>query len=177
MELKSDEEKKLYNAKTPKEYINISVEFKDKISKGRKRMICIEWLKNHPEYSIDNIKYERNKHPYWKDKKHSNSRDNALHRSQIHDYRIRDYQEWKIDEIKKFIKMNKKVEDKYIYTDVDLAKEFKRSIYSTQYMRRKYNKAYKILLAESKKISKKNLLNLMVQTEKILKKKLDSLNK
>lgn len=172
LELNSNEEKKLYNAKTPKEFIDLSVKLSNKISWGRKGVICKQWLKDHPEFNNKDIQHARNRHPYWKGKKQEGNRDRSVKRNKEHNYSNSDYKEWRKDEIKEFIKMNKKESGKYKFTDIELAKYFKRSVGSVQYMKRKYNKACRILEAKDEKFTLINLFDLIIKDERILRKML-----
>ncbi len=170
--MKKDEmtkdELKLFQSKNPHEYIDNSL--KVKLTPGRKAFITKLWLDKKPKYTIDDIKYARNRHPYWKDKKMRGSYERNEIRRQEHDYSRGSMLEWDEKTIKKFIDMNKKSKNgRYETKDYELAKYFKTTIPSIQHYRRKYNMAMKILDRKNIKPTVNRIFELIQSSEKILR--------
>ena len=162
------EEKALLKAKTPKAYIDKSL--KTDISSGRKAFITKLWLEK-TGFTSDDIKYHRNRHPYWKEKKMEGTAERNSIRVQEHDYSKGKPLEWNIDKIKKFIDLNKKDKsNNYVHKDWELAKKFKCTIPVIQHMRRKYNMAIKIIDKKFGKLTAKRLLDYMKMGENTLRK-------
>jgi hypothetical protein len=134
----NDNTTRLLESKTPAEYIENSL-FLEKWSE--KCSITKQWL-NKTGYTIKDIQYARNRHPYWKRLKLKNHKDNILIRNEKHSYYSSGHiTYWKYD-IHKFLEKNKKDrKGKYLYKDWQLAKYFECSIPAIQGMRRKYNMA------------------------------------
>jgi len=128
METKQKEIKFLLDSKTPKEYIDRSLMVR--IDRGKKGIITNRWLRM-TGYDIQDIIYERNRHPYWKIIKRSNV---SVRKKRFNRYCfIKNKHIWTDDEIDYFLKNNK------IKKDFELAEEMQLSIPAIQGYRRKYN--------------------------------------
>jgi hypothetical protein len=161
------EERLLFSAKNPKEYIDKSIKLK--ISAGRKAYVTREWLKK-TGYKKSELEYQRNRHPFWKEKKISGTIERNLMRAKKHNYGDGARKHWDEKLIQKFLDSNKKSKNgKYEYRDWELAKHFKCTIATVQHMRRKYNMAVKILTKKSK-VTNKNLLEFLTIGEEQLRK-------
>jgi hypothetical protein len=138
---KNKYEEQLFAAKTPKEFIALSYTLRTKIPGGRKAFICKHWLSCRKKYTIDDIKYTRNRHPHWKHLKMRGTKERNQIRCDMHNYYPgNDKQVWTPARIREFLAMNKKDErGKYQYRDHELAKHFEVSIPAIQGMRRKIN--------------------------------------
>ena len=114
-------DKMLLTAKNPKEYIERSL--KSNITPGRKAFITRHWLEKK-KYTIEDIKYARNRHPYWKEKKMEGTAERNAARSIEHNYGTGNNILWDDSLILEFMEANKK--DKmgnYINRDWELAKQ------------------------------------------------------
>jgi len=167
-----NEEKKLLSAKNPKQYIEFSLSAQ--LTSGRKAHLCKQWLEKRNQYTIDDIKYARNRHPYWKKKKMEGCSERNAQRMVEYDFsqgfqRIK----WTDDEIKEFITMNKKLKNgRYEFRDRELAEHFNCSIPAIQHLRRKYNMIQKIFIKKDDKLSKVKAVKHMGICEQNLKKML-----
>ncbi len=150
------DEKKLLSARNPKEYIDLS--FKSSLKPGRKAFITRMWLEK-TKYTVEDIEYHRNRHPYWKERKLEGNTERTQKRFEEYNYSNGKKIEWDDEMLAKFITMNKKdKKKKYIYKDRELAKHFRCSIATIQHMRRKYNMAIKFLTLNRGTINNKRLL-------------------
>lgn len=157
------DEKKLLKARTPRDYIDKSLKFD--ISPGRKAFVTRHWL-NTSKFTIDDIKYARNRHPYWKAKKMEGTAERNALRTQQHNYNIGGNIIWDEELIKDFITSNKKdKKGNYINKDWELARDFECTIPAIQHMRRKFNMAIKLLASSREKITTKKLVNLLLMGE------------
>ncbi len=162
------DEKKLYLAKTPEEYIERSLALD--IPAGRKAYVTRYWLKK-TGYTSEDIKYARNRNPYWKSRKMEGTAERNLARSIEHNYGDGNNLEWKREQILDFIKRNKKKKNgRYEYKDWELARHFKCTIPTIQHMRRKTNMAGKIISATLGNVTEKRLLNHLQMGEGTLRK-------
>lgn len=162
------EEQKLFNSKTPHEYIDNSL--KVKLSPGRKAHITKLWLEKKKNYSIEDIQYARNRHPYWKSRKMQGSYERNEQRRMEHDYSSNLKLDWDRDAVMEFIAMNKKDErGRYEHKDFELAKHFRTSIPSIQHYRRKYNMAMVLMEREGLKPTGKRIYDYINQSESILR--------
>ncbi len=161
------EEEKLFNSKTPVEYIDNSL--RSKLPPGRKAYVTRLWLAKR-KYTVDDIKYARNRHPFWKKLKMKGSYERNLQRRAEHDYTSYGTVEWDEKTILEFIRMNKK--DKsghYVHKDHELAKYFSATIPSIQHYRRKYNMAVALLTRKKSTVTDKRVYEYLVQSEQILR--------
>ncbi len=162
------DELKLFQSKNPAEYIDNSL--KVKLTPGRKAFITKLWLDKKPKYTIEDIKYARNRHPFWKGKKMKGSYERNEIRRFEHDYSEGSMLEWDEKTIKQFINMNKKDKNgRYQTKDYELARHFKTTIPSIQHYRRKYNMALKILNKKSINPTANRIYELIQSSEKILR--------
>lgn len=168
------EEKKLFKAKDPEDYIKKSL--KCDISPGRKAFVTRHWLKS-TGYKFSELEYYRNRHPYWKAKKMEGTAERNVIRSNKHNYGDGSKKFWDQELIKKFIEMNKKDKtDKYIHKDWELAKQFECTIATIQHMRRKFNMAIKIIALKSEKVTNKKILDYLQMGEGSLRNIVKELN-
>lgn len=159
--------KKLLSAKTPEEYIDQSV--KSNLPQREKARATKIWLEE-TDFTIDDIAYARNRHPYWKAVKQKNHQERTRKRFADFNYSAGPTTPWTQDLLKIFLDENEKK------TDRELAQEFKRSIPSIQAIRRRINLANRILNLEgTKKITKSMILKKIMSDEKVLRKKLSDL--
>lgn len=159
--------KKLLNSKTPEEYIDLSV--KSNLPQRDKAMATKVWL-GKTKYSIDDIAYARNRHPYWKAVKQKNHQIRTKKRFSEYDYSGGKNKPWTPEVLKKFLDSNEKK------TDRELAQEFKRSIPSIQAIRRRINLANRVFKLEGASRVNKNMMLKKIQCdEKVLRKKIDDL--
>ena len=157
--------KKLLSSKTPEEYIDQSV--KSKLPQREKARATKIWLESS-KYTIEDISYARNRHPYWKAVKQKNHQERTRKRFQDYDFSKGKVRAWTKDELKVFVDQNETM------TDRDLAKHFKRSIPSIQAIRRRINLANRMYnLQSDKKVTKSMLLKLITSDEKVLRRELD----
>ncbi|HOW81352.1 MAG TPA: hypothetical protein PK573_02225 [Spirochaetota bacterium] len=163
----TEQEKNLLKAKNPRDYIDKSL--KNKISPGRKAFVTRHWL-DKTRYTIDDIKYARNRHPYWKAKKMEGTAERNAIRTKEHDYSKGDNIIWDEKLVHKFIERNKKdKQGKYIIKDWELAKEFRCTIPAIQHMRRKYNMAVRLIASSSGSITAKKLMEYLMLGESMLR--------
>jgi hypothetical protein len=167
-------EKQLLKSKTPEKFIDKS--FKLNISSGRKAYICKLWLNENKRFTVNDIKYARNRHPYWKKLKRGDEEKKIL-RLKEHNYLKKRKLHWGEGELLKFMEMDEKDSSgNYKNRDHELARIFKTSIPGIQHIRRKINIAFKILNIQEDKINKKNIYNLVYNnSENRLRKQLKSL--
>lgn len=165
--LQNQKLKKLLSAKTPEEYIDYSV--KSNLSQREKARATKLWLDQN-EYTIKDISYARNRHPYWKAIKQKNHQFRTKKRFSDFNYSTGNSQPWTDELLKQFLDVNDKK------TDRELAKEFKRSLPSIQAIRRRVNLANRLFQIEGvPKITKSMMLKRITSDEKVLRKKLNSL--
>jgi len=159
--------KKILSAKTPAEYIDQSV--KSNLPQKDKARLTKIWLEQN-EYTIDDIAYARNRHPYWKAIKQKNHQERTRKRFSEYNYSKKKSQPWTEELLKKFVELN---DEK---TDRELAKSFKRSIPSIQAIRRRINLARRISNLEGKaKVTKATIMKHIISDEKVLRKKVADL--
>jgi hypothetical protein len=163
----SKAEKELLQSRNPNEYIDRSV--KSRLASGRKAMITRIWM-DKKGYTIDDIKFARNRHPYWKKKKMDGTAERNQQRFENHDYSKGVSLVWNDKLIDEFISLNAK--DKsgvYLKKDWELAKKFKCTIASIQHMRRKSNMASRIIEREGGKGTQKKMRDLISMSESVLR--------
>lgn len=161
------QELKLYNSRTPEEYIGNSL--RTSLPSGRKAFITRLWLRKK-KYTIEDIKRARNRHPYWKSKKMEGSAERNEVRRRDHDYRGYGSLDWDEATIKEFMDMNKKEKSgKYQYKDFELAQHFNTTIPSIQHYRRKSNMVVAIMAKEKSGSSSKRVFQLISWSEQRLR--------
>lgn len=161
------EELKLYNSRTPEEYITNSL--KSKLPQGRKAHVTKQWLMK-TNYSVEDIQHARNRHPYWKTRKMSGSVERNQMRMIEHNYTTNKPVVWDEDAVKEFIQMNKK--DKkgvYINKDFELARHFRSTIPSIQHYRRKYNMVIALFNKEGISPTVNNIYKYIIKSELLLR--------
>ncbi|MDH4262162.1 MAG: hypothetical protein OEV78_03850 [Spirochaetia bacterium] len=159
--------KKLLSAKTPEEYIDNSV--KSKLPQRDKARATKIWLEQ-TDFTIEDISYARNRHPYWKAIKQKNHQFRTRKRFSDFNYSTGNTQPWTIELLKQFLEVNDKI------TDRELAQQFKRSLPSIQAIRRRINLANRIFELEgAAKVNKSMILKKIVSDEKVLRKKLNEI--
>lgn len=159
--------RRLLSSRTPEEYIDQSV--KSNLPQREKAKATKTWLEQSG-FSMDDISYARNRHPYWKSVKQRNHQERTRKRFDEYNYSNGGSRSWTQDLLKKFLECNNQK------TDRELAKEFNRSIPSIQAIRRRINIANRIFSLEGKsRITKNMLLKLILSDEKVLRRKLEEL--
>lgn len=142
--MKKITEQQVLRARTPESYINLCLLYN---GKGRtKQQITQAWL-NKTGHTIDDIKYARHRHPYWKAMKLKGHKErNARRMREFAFLKSTSRHAWEDYEIAQFLSLNKKDrEGNYIYKDTYIASKMRTSIPSVQYWRRKINLIEKIL--------------------------------
>jgi len=134
-------EEDILKAKTPMEYIERSLY--SKVSHGQKTVISKIWQKR-TGYVVQDIKYARNRHPYWKGKKLEGNTERTRVRMKKHHYKDTPKAIWPLSEIKKFLKLNQKKDGVYVYKDWEIARISESTIASVQAWRRKVNLIHKL---------------------------------
>ncbi|MBN2041828.1 MAG: hypothetical protein JW864_17465 [Spirochaetes bacterium] len=168
----SKEEKKLFNSKDPKDYINRSLKLN--IPQGRKAFVTKHWL-DKTGYDVADLEYFRNRHPYWKSKKMEGTTERNIIRSYEHNYGNGQRKNWDDKLLQEFINLNKKDKNSnYIHKDWELAKRFKCTIASIQHLRRKFNMSEKILKTKGR-VTNKKILDHLKLSENLLRKMKNSL--
>ncbi|TGK03991.1 hypothetical protein EHO59_10755 [Leptospira semungkisensis] len=156
------EKKKLLSAKSPEQYIEFSI--KSKLEGPKKSSITTEWL-NKSGYSIDDIKYARNRHPFWREKRNKGSYERNSRRLEYHNYYKSDEKiVWDDSKLSKFYDLNQEGN-----ADHELARIFKTSIPAVNHIRRKFRFATTLLELEKKKPSKATVIKLSAHSESVLK--------
>jgi hypothetical protein len=154
-----DEAKYLYGSRTPAQYIDRSLEIK--LSSGKKATITREWLKK-TGFTVKDIQYARHRHSYWKKQKRKGHYERIRKRLDQHMYSNGEHLQWDEKMLRDFIARTDK------FHDYELAKHFRTTIPSIQYLRRKYYCAKLILTKQNKRISTEQIYRLMQNSEKIL---------
>lgn len=169
-------EKYLLKSKTPYKFIDNSIKFR--IFSGRKAYICKLWLNQKKNFSIKDIEYARNRHPYWKKIKKGDETKKFL-RLKENNYIKKRKLHWKENDLLKFIVMDEKDDSgNYKNKDYELAKIFKSSIPGIQHVRRKINIAMKILDKQQVKKNNDSIYDLVYNySEERLRKQLNNFGK
>ncbi len=155
----------LLKCNTPAEYIDKCI--KSSLSRYDKAAVTIEWRKLKG-FTIEDIKYARHRHPYWKKKKHKGAKERNMKRYEEYDFSDPEYIiDWSDDLIEEFISLNRKEDGIYINKDHELAKHFGTTIPSIQYIRRKYNKALKVLKEDKTNPTDKRITKLMLKDKRV----------
>jgi len=149
--------KDIIKSKTPEEYIDRLLN--SKLTLQKKIHASNEW-QERTGYTVEDIKYARHRHPYWKMRKGVGNEKRYRERNTRHNYRKPDYQErgcggLPIKVYEKFWEIDVKKDGKYVYTDWQLAKKFNTTIPGIQALRRKKNLVLKLYKKPPTKMSKK----------------------
>lgn len=130
-------------AKTPDEYIDASLA--SELTPALKARLARSWMRVSG-YTVDDIIKARNRHPFWKKMKAQGAAERTKKRQEEHDYSNGVEIVWIPALVGEFLGMNGKDESgHYKNKDWEIAKRFKTSIPSIQYMRRKLALAIKTL--------------------------------
>jgi hypothetical protein len=167
----SSEKSKLLSAKTPEQYISLSIN--SKLPQRKKAIITSEWLAK-TNYTYDDIVYARNRHPFWKKKKSAGSAERNVKRMEEFNYKKAgeaSRKKWSIQEIGELFDLDKK------FLDRDLAKKFQTSLPAINHIRRKFKMTCNILTIKKEKLNKKKIISYSMKGEKILRQELISLSK
>jgi hypothetical protein len=170
-------EKQILASKTPEEYIDRTLN--SDISRGRKTVMCRLW-REQTGYTIEDVQFARNRHPYWKQKKMNGWQERNERRWAEHDYKTKPIrgQQFSAEKISHFLDLNKKDKaGKYQMRDWEIAKELQVTIPAVQHWRRKHLIVLRIFEAEEKKVTKKVLLDYLTGHENGLRKKLKELKR
>lgn len=155
----------LLNCKNPAEYIDKCI--KSSLTRYEKAAATIEWRKI-TGFTLEDIKYARHRHPYWKKKKHKGAKERNMKRHEDYNFSDPEYViDWTVDLIEEFILLNRKENGIYINKDRELAKHFETTIPSIQYMRRKYNFALKLLKQDKMNPTDKRIFKIMIKDDRI----------
>jgi hypothetical protein len=128
-------ENAILGARTPEAYIEASLA--SKLSPQEKVRLARVWMRSSG-YSADDILKARNRHPFWKAKKAEGAAERTKKRQAEHDYSNGVELVWTASLIGEFIGMNGKDETgRYQNKDWQMAKRFRTTIPSIQYMRRR----------------------------------------
>lgn len=137
------EKKKLFSAKTPDKYIDKTIQ--SRLSRGMRAKITREWLEK-TGYTIEDIQYARNRHPYWKKKKSKGSSERQVERLKKFDFREKGAANliWTDEMLKDFLSKNSSM------SDHELAKYFQTTLPAINHIRRKIKLSERILTATKK---------------------------
>jgi hypothetical protein len=153
-------EKDILSSKTPEQYIERSLYAKISSSKSKLAKLWME----KTGFTVADIQYARNRHPYWKELKMRGNSDRYYKRLEEHDYSksAGGPSRWNEKELAEFIKLNGKDKNgKYLTKDWELGKIFKRSIPSVQYLRRRLNLINEHASAKKLRLSAKQVIELL----------------
>lgn len=159
---------KLLSAKDPAHYIDLS--YKSKLKRSLKAAITREWLEKSG-FTIEDIIFARNRHPYWKRLKGEGGYNRTIRRINEHNYtgdsnKIR----WDKERLSQFYDLNKKG-----FRDFELAKEFETTLPGINHIRRKIKLSEKILELEGNKPVKGKIIKLLLVSEQSLRRMYASL--
>ena len=163
---KSNEEayNRLINSSDPAEYIDLSLTLP--LSAYEKSLAAREWMKK-TAYTLKDIQYARNRHPYWKKRKCAGAGVRSRRRNA--EYCKNTKNRLSNKEVIDFVEMNKKDEEgRYLRKDFELARHFRLSIYGVQHLRRKLNKIQRIFQLMKVKPEKRIIFEYMAYSEKRL---------
>ncbi len=157
-------EQNILASRTPEAYVDSSL--KSNLSPARKAALAREWMRK-TGFTRQDILYARNRHPHWKMKKMENSAERAQRRLELHDYSRGKAVTWTAELVERFLDLSASDGDgHYEHRDCDLARLFKTTIPSIQYMRRKLKLVRAILGARA---SKAKLVEYLGRSEALLK--------
>lgn len=125
-----DPKNELLSCKNPAEYIDTWLKIKTENGKAASSRITRIWLKEKG-YTVKDLAYARHRHPYWKRQKLKGNPERTKKRNIKYNYSLDKYKNWTEKDLQTFLELNKKLKDH------ELAKHFKVSIQSIQYIRRK----------------------------------------
>ncbi len=170
IDLKDKNIQALMIKKNPEAYIDACV--KSKLKSSKKAIITKIWLEK-TGFSIEDIQHARNRHPFWKKKKRANSEERRKVRVEKYDFSSgkEKNKTWEENELEKLLELND------IKKDWELAKFFKRSIPSIQFIRRKISLTKRLANAQGKKPDKKFIYKTVLRDEKALRKEVVALEK
>ncbi|PJZ70906.1 hypothetical protein CH373_06480 [Leptospira perolatii] len=156
------EKRKLLSAKSPEQYIEFSI--KSRLEGPKKSSITTEWL-HKSGYTIDDIKYARNRHPFWRKKRNQGSYERNSRRLEFHNYYKSDRKiVWDETKLSKFYDLNQEGQ-----ADHELARTFRTSIPAVNHIRRKFRFATNLLELDKKKPNKMSVIKLSHNSESVLK--------
>lgn len=162
----SKTEQAILNAKTPEDYVDLSV--RSKLPPRAKARLAKDWMRK-TGCSVEDIVRARNRHPYWKAKKQENASERAKNRLAMHSYAAGSEIEWTSELVAEFLEKNRRDKDgNYVYRDWQLAEHFGTTIPSIQYMRRKFIRLQGAVGAQA--LKKNKLVESMKRSEVVLKK-------
>ncbi len=173
--MKNYSERQILNSKTPEQFIDRCVN--SDVTRGKKIVLGRMW-REKTGYTIEDIEYARNRHPFWKEKKMAGWQKRNEKRWAQHDYtkngkQPADY--WTREDfslLKEYIKKDKKNKNgMYKFKDREMAEQFKTSIPSIQHLRRKSNMVTQIIERDRLTDNLKTRLELMKRGESWLRKK------
>ena len=147
----------LMKAKDPSDYIRRSLTVS--LPSGKKAKITTVWLKQMG-FTVKDIQHARHRNPYWKARKLEGNYERNRRRLAEHNYSLTGQPaRWTEVRLRKFIELNAS------FHDFELARKFRTTIPSIQYMRRKFNAAKTILKRQGRSSTSQNLYSLMVFDE------------
>ena len=161
---KQEDYDKLVNSVDSVEYIDRSLELP--LSAYEKSLAARDWMKK-TGFTIRDIQYARNRHPYWKKRKCAGAGVRSRRRNA--EFCKKTKTRLSDKEIVEFVTMNKKDDNgQYLKKDYELARHFHLSIYGVQHLRRKLNKIHRIFNLMKVKPEKKIIFEYMGYSEKRL---------
>lgn len=164
-------EKQVLASKTPDEYIDRTLH--SSLTRGQKTQLCRLW-REKTGYSIEDVQHARNRHPYWKQQKMNGWRERNERRWAEHNYstKIVKSKPFTEQQISQFLELNKKDRrGAYEYRDWQIARELNVTIPAVQHWRRKLLLVHRLLEAESRKPSRKVIIEYLGNHENGLRKK------
>ena len=167
----NSERTKLLSAKTPEQYIALSIN--SKLPPGKKATITSEWLAK-TNFTYEDISHARNRDPYWRKKKSLGSKQRNLKRINEFNYKkpgATPKKTWSIEEMEELFELDKKLVDR------DLAKKFKTSLPAINHIRRKFKMVREIFEIKKQKINKSKVVAYSMKSEKLLREELISISK
>ena len=154
----------LVESSSPAEYIEHSLSLP--LSPYTKSLAAKEWMKK-TGYTVKDIQYARNRHPYWKKRKCAGAGIRSRRRNA--EYCKNTKNRLTNKEIIDFVALNRKNENgQYLRKDYELARHFHLSIYGVQHLRRKLNKIQRIFSLMKVKPEKRIIFDYMAYSEKRL---------
>lgn len=168
-------EEDILKSKTPMEYIERCLN--SKISWGEKSALAIHWQRKTGHTNND-IKYARHRHPYWKARKLEGNTERNRKRMAIHKYMAEPKHVWSDNRIKKFLKLNQKINEKFIHRDWEIAQLMETTIAGVQAWRRKHSLIMKLFTKMNTRPAKRAeyLIPLMRSSETALRAELQDKN-
>ncbi len=167
----SSERTKLLSAKTPEQYITLSIN--SKLPPGKKATITSEWLAK-TNFTYEDISYARNRDPFWRKKKSLGSKQRNMKRINEFNYKkagATPKKTWSTEEMEELFELDKKMVDR------ELAKKFKTSLPAINHIRRKFKMVREIFEIKKQKINKTKAVAYSMKSEKLLREELLSITK